>query len=120
MTKDWRIYAEHIVAAIERVWDYRSRLKAGRADADIATDAILRLMETICEAASEKLPDAVKDRHSDIEWKEIKGMRIRLAHGYLSVDPAILETTIDRDLEPLYAAMKAELRDESSPASGRV
>ncbi len=111
MTKDWRVFAEHILEGIERIWEYRARVEAGRADADMASDAILRLLETIAEAASDKLPDTIKERHADIDWKRMSGMRVRLAHVYLAIDPAVIEATVARDLGPLYEAMKIEIPD---------
>ncbi|MBA3518443.1 MAG: DUF86 domain-containing protein [Rhizobiales bacterium] len=109
MRKDWRDFAWHIVEGIERIWDYRARVKAGRADADMAFDATLRLLETVCEAASDKLPKLVKQRYPTIDWVAISGLRVRLAHGYLAIDPVVIETTITRDLDQLYQAMKSEI-----------
>jgi uncharacterized protein with HEPN domain len=109
MTKEWRLFAEHILEGIERIRDYRSRVDAGHADQDMAADAIYRLLETICEAASEKLPEVVKEQHSEINWRAISGMRIWLAHRYLSIDSRVIEATINDDLEPLYQAMKIEV-----------
>jgi hypothetical protein len=67
MSKDWRVFAQHILKCIERIWDYKGRVEAGKADADMASDAIRRLLETICEAASDKLPDTIKERHPEME-----------------------------------------------------
>ena len=111
MTKDWRVFADHVLEGIERIRDFRQRAEAGKADPEMAFLAILRLLETVCEAASDKLPDEIKDRYFSVDWKAIRGMRIRLAHAYLSIDPAVIESTIARDLDPLYEAMKREVPD---------
>ena len=123
MTKDWRIYAVHILEAIEVIRDYRARVEAGRADEDMAAHAIQRVLETICEAATDKLPAAVKQRYPNINWKAMSGMRVRLAHAYLSIDPKVVDETIARDLDELCQAMKHEVpewvRGGSRSADGR-
>ena len=109
MTKDWRDFAEHVLEGIERIRDFRQRAEEGKADPEMAFLAILQLLETVCEAASDKLPDEIKDRHFEVDWKAVRRMRIRLAHAYLSIDPAVIKSTIARDLDPLYEAMKREV-----------
>lgn len=110
MSKDWKIYAQHILDAIERIWDYQIRLEEGRAEEDIATDAILRNLETMSEAVADKLPDTVKSNHPQIEWNAIARFRNRLAHAYLNIDRSIIEQTVKEDLKPLYDAISSEIR----------
>lgn len=111
MTKDWRDYAEHILASIDRVRNYRERARTREAQSDMAYDAILRVLGTVSDAAAYKLPEAVKERHPEIDWQAIKGMRNRLTHDYLAIDPSVIEATIASDLDPLYEAMKREVPD---------
>lgn len=111
MTKDWRDYAEHILASIDRVRDYRERARLREAPSDMAYDAIVRVLETVSDAAAYKLPEAVKERHPEIDWQAIRGMRNRLTHDYLEIDPAVIESTIAHDLDSLYEAMKQEVPD---------
>lgn len=114
MSKDWRIYAAHILEGIEVIRDYRARVSARTADEDMAAHAIQRVLETICEAAIDKLPEVVKERHPDINWKAISGMRVRLAHAYLSLDSKVVQATVARDLDQLYQAMTQEVPDWTS------
>ena len=44
-----------------------------------------RAVELIGEAAT-RLPPELRDRHPQIPWREIIGMRNRLIHGYDGVD----------------------------------
>lgn len=111
MKSDWRAYAEHILAGIELVWDFHARIESGAAPQDMGFHAINRILETICEAASDKLPRNIKERYPEINWKAIAGMRVRLAHAYLSIDPIAVDVTITRDLAELYRAMKTEIPD---------
>jgi len=49
------------------------------------------------------------DRHPDIPWPEIVGLRNRLIHGYDSVDFDILWHIVSDDLPPLIAALENAL-----------
>ncbi len=42
---------------------------------------------------------------SDIPWKDVIGMRNRIAHGYFEVDAELVLTTIKNDLDPLQDAI---------------
>jgi len=46
-----------------------------------------------------------------IDWAQIAGMRVVLAHAYDNVDPTVLLQTIRNDLPPLRDAVKRLLRD---------
>jgi uncharacterized protein with HEPN domain len=47
--------------------------------------AFVRSIEIIGEAAK-KLPEELKQKYSNIEWKAIAGMRDRLIHDYFGID----------------------------------
>jgi uncharacterized protein with HEPN domain len=47
--------------------------------------AFVRSIEIIGEAAK-KLPEELKQKYSNIEWKVIAGMRDRLIHDYFGID----------------------------------
>jgi uncharacterized protein with HEPN domain len=46
--------------------------------------AVLRALEVIGEAAR-RVPPAVQERHPDIPWRQIIGMRNVIAHDYLGI-----------------------------------
>ena len=39
-------------------------------------------------------------------WSQMWGMRNRIAHGYLLVEPAIVRSTVDRDLPVMVEAVR--------------
>lgn len=51
--------------------------------------AFVRSLEIVGEAAG-KLPDDLKQRHSQIDWRAMSAMRNRLIHGYFGVDYEIV------------------------------
>ena len=67
--------------------------------------AILKSVEIIGEAAS-RLSVETKERHPDIPWREIVGMRNRLVHAYFDIDLRLVWETVDSDLPVLVAQLK--------------
>ena len=63
-------------------------------------DAVIRNLEIIGEA-SKNIPKDIKENYPDIPWKEIAGMRDKIAHEYFGVDLKIVWQTIQEDL-PFY------------------
>jgi uncharacterized protein with HEPN domain len=51
--------------------------------------SFVRSIEIIGEAAR-KIPADFRNRHSDIDWKRISGMRDKLIHDYFGVDYTIV------------------------------
>jgi uncharacterized protein with HEPN domain len=47
--------------------------------------ACVRSIEVIGEA-TKKLPDSLRSKYPDVEWKNMAGMRDRLIHEYFGVD----------------------------------
>lgn len=83
-------------------------------------DAVLRKFEVIGEAVKQ-LTEATKQRHPDIPWKRIGGMRDRLIHNYFGVDLGLVWAVTERELSALKEAVDALLTepaaddDESEP-----
>ena len=71
--------------------------------------ALERFIEVIGEAASKISPET-RARGPEIPWKEIIGMRNRLAHGYASVDHDIIWNVVSMDLVQLEDQLEELLR----------
>lgn len=67
--------------------------------------SLVRLVEIVGEAAG-RVSVSVRERHPQIPWREIAGMRNRLIHGYDFVDYDILWQTVKEDLPALVAALE--------------
>ena len=59
--------------------------------------------------ASSKISESFKNQHPDIEWKLIKLMRNKLIHEYFGISNSTIYNTIQQDLSPLLAKLKAIL-----------
>ena len=111
MSKDWRLYAEHIVETVEKIRRVEERGDIRQDEALYA--ASLRFLQTLSEA-TQKLPEELKKRHAEIDWKGISGFRNILVHSYLgsSIDEDTVVDIIDEQLGPLQSAIKKMLEHE--------
>jgi uncharacterized protein with HEPN domain len=79
--------------------------------------AVMQALEIIGEA-SKKIPPTIRKRYSQIPWREVAGMRDKLAHDYFEVDVRRLWQTVQDDLAPLQDAVEQILAEaESNPQS---
>ena len=74
--------------------------------------AILKSVEIVGEAAS-CLSAETKERHPDIPWREIVGMRNRLVHAYFDIDLRLVWETVDSELPVLVAQLEPLVPPES-------
>ncbi len=105
--REWRFYLDDMIGFAEKVLLYTEGLDQ---EAFVASglnyDATIRNLELIGEAAS-RIPDAVRQIHSQIPWRLVVATRNRLIHGYLGIDNDILWSIVQDDtpalLQQLYA-----------------
>ncbi len=70
--------------------------------------AFVRSIEIIGEA-SKKLPEDVKSKQPDIEWRKVAGMRDRLIHDYFGVDYTIVWDVATNKLPDLREKLQSLL-----------
>ncbi|SDD35559.1 Uncharacterized conserved protein, contains HEPN domain [Sphingomonas sp. YR710] len=59
--------------------------------------------------AAQKLSEPVRERHPQIDWRSIYGMRNVIAHNYGAILPSLLWNVVEHDLEALRLACRTEL-----------
>lgn len=109
MSFEPREYLLHILVEA----DYLLEASQGLTFSDFDTDetlrrAFVRSLEVIGEA-SKKVPNAYRDRHPEIEWRAMAGMRDRLIHGYMGVDYELVWDVIQNRIPEVKQQITAAL-----------
>jgi uncharacterized protein with HEPN domain len=68
-------------------------------------DAVVRNFEIIGEA-SKFIPDQIKQKYPDIDWKGIVGLRNRIVHEYLELSLDIIWHITQKELPTLKNQIK--------------
>ncbi|OYT53958.1 MAG: hypothetical protein B6U72_04190 [Candidatus Altiarchaeales archaeon ex4484_2] len=67
--------------------------------------AVVRAIEIIGEAAK-NIPKAVMEKHPQIPWKDMAGMRDKVIHEYFGVDKQVVWETVKHDIPDLKSLIK--------------
>ncbi len=114
MKKDISVFLEDILESIELIEKYaKGTTKEDFLEEDEnlqMKDAIIRRLEIIGEAVK-NIPDDFKDKHPDVPWKEIAGMRDILIHEYFGVNLERVWKTAKEDL-PEFKKTVSEILKE--------
>ncbi len=64
--------------------------------------------------AVKRVPEDVRARHPEIDWRGMAGMRDLLIHRYFDVNLALVWKTVTTELDALYEAVSGELGEAGS------
>ncbi|MBL1352238.1 MAG: DUF86 domain-containing protein [Zetaproteobacteria bacterium] len=110
MKKDWRLYAHHILDAIDKI--ERIQQRGDILQDDILYDAAIRNLQTLSEA-TQAISVEQQAQYPDIPWRDISGFRNILVHDYLGdIDPLTIKAVIQQHLPALQHCMQALLNHE--------
>ena len=97
-------YLEDLQDALNRAREFVGGMTFSQFEQDAKTAfAVIRALEVMGEAAKQ-IPPEVKERHQDVPWREIAGMRDKLIHHYFGIDLEVVWKTVTEDL-PLLAPL---------------
>lgn len=107
-----RLFFVDMLDAIGRIKTYTQGMSYERFMQDEKTkDAVLRNLEIVGEAVK-NIPDKIKKRYSEVDWKVVAGMRDKLIHEYFGVSNQIVWETIESELPLFEAQIKKILEEE--------
>jgi len=111
MSKNYKVYLQDIKQAIAKIEKYTKNLTFTQfKNNELVIDGVVRNLEIIGEAAK-KLPDNVKEKTPDVEWKKIAGLRDILIHEYFGVDLEIIWDIIKNKLPQLKQRINQTLKE---------
>jgi uncharacterized protein with HEPN domain len=104
--RDPCLFFGDILEAIERIEEYTANYEFEDFVRDRKTvDAVLRNLEVMGEAAR-YVPEEIKERHADVPWKRIIGLRNVVIHHYFGVDLNIVWTIVRLQLPDLKKSVE--------------
>ncbi len=101
MTSEDVIRLRHMLDAVSEALSFvKDKSVHDFVDNRMLTLAVIKDLEIIGEAAS-KLTADFREKHPEVPWIDIVGMRNRLTHGYFDVDLDLVWVTVIQDLPQL-------------------
>jgi uncharacterized protein with HEPN domain len=99
--RDWKLYCEDIIESIQHIENYIKDLNLDGFKKDRKTiDAVVRNF-TIIGEASKNIPNDIKQKFSEIDWRGIAGFRNRIIHEYFELSLDVMWVIITKELPVL-------------------
>ncbi|HEY0784155.1 MAG TPA: DUF86 domain-containing protein [Thermoanaerobaculia bacterium] len=111
MSRSWELFLRDMLEAARRVVRYTAGRQVETFAADeMAYDATLRNLEVLGEAAK-NIPEEIRQRYPDVDWRGIAGLRDILAHAYFALDDATLWRIVRIDVLALLSRLETIEKD---------
>ncbi|MDZ7773189.1 MAG: DUF86 domain-containing protein [Balneolaceae bacterium] len=122
--RDFLFYLEDMLESMRRIEKYTEDLSYEQfKESDLRTDAVVRNLEIIGEAAN-NIPEDISGSYPRIPWKKMYGLRNLIAHKYFGIDYENIWKIISKqmpdniqDLEKAIEVEKAKKEEENSPVA---
>lgn len=117
--RDDRARLEDILQAIGSIARYAARGRPAFHRDELVQSWMVYHLTLIGEAAA-RLSPGLRDRHPEIPWLRVIGMRNILIHGYFAIDLEEVWVTVERRVPILRTQIEMILREDTSTGSGIV
>ncbi len=102
MSREWKLYFHDLQGFCEKVMSYTHGLTREEFEASALNyDATLWNIQLFGEAAK-NIPEEIRGKMPEVPWRELIGMRNRLAHGYFGINNATLWHVIEIEVPKLH------------------
>jgi uncharacterized protein with HEPN domain len=112
MSRDWQTYLADIATACDKIISFTAGMSREAFFGDDRTfHAVIHCLLIVGEAVKH-IPDEVRQRMPDIEWRKITGMRNFLAHVYFAIDDDIIWDVVQVNVPELLRAVEAFKKED--------
>ncbi|MDP3741800.1 MAG: DUF86 domain-containing protein [Candidatus Micrarchaeota archaeon] len=112
MNKNPSLYLGHILEAVKKISRYTSGIDEEEfLENELVKDGVTCNIQIIGEAIK-NLPPEFKEKHPEVPWKDIAGMRDRIVHFYFGIDYQIMWATVKEDIPELQQQIKKLLKGQ--------
>lgn len=112
MSRNALLFLEDIEKSCIKIVGYTEGRTRDEALADVLSfDGVLFNLHVIGEAVK-NLPLELRQKYSQVSWREIAGLRDFVAHVYFALDLDILWDAIQRDIPSLLVYVREILEEE--------
>ena len=114
MSTSAQAYLQHIINEARYLMEQAQSLdKDEFLNDETLKRAFVRSLEVIGEA-TKQIPDSLKQKYSNVEWRAIAGMRDRLIHGYFGVDYEVVWDAVTNNVPVLHQEIEEILQNEGT------
>lgn len=111
MKRDYPLFLKDIISAIEAIERFVEGMEYNDlVNNDLVSSAVIRKFEIIGEAAR-NIPDWIREKYPQIQWKRMVGMRDKLIHGYFGIDYELVWETIKTEFPKVKPELQKILED---------
>ena len=112
MSRSIRLYLQDILNSIRKIKQYTSQTTQSELlENEQAFDAVVYNLQIIGEA-TRKIPEEIRNRQPQVEWKNVIGIRNVITHAYFSIDDEVVWDIIQTKLDPLQSCVQQILETE--------
>ena len=112
MSRDYRLYLDDIQASSAKILQYTRGVSFDGFVNDTKTfDAVVLNLQIIGEAVK-NIPDSVKAKYPQVDWRRIAGLRDVIAHGYFGLNEDLLWDIVQNRVPQLAEQIREILTHE--------
>lgn len=117
MSRDYRVYLDDILESVQKVDRYLSGISFEAFENDsMRIDAVVHNLQIIGEAAR-KIPDEIRFKYPQVEWRKIVGFRNNAVHEYFRVNLDTVWAIIEEEIPKLKVQISEILEQEDKSDS---
>ena len=106
LEREWKLYFDDLFGFCEKIISYTDGMSREKFEnSSLNYDATVWNVQLFGEAAK-NIPEDIRAQMPEIPWRELIGMRNRLAHGYFGINNEILWRVITVETPKLLESLQ--------------